>query len=31
MWRALEEADESLMEFVYNEVNYLSNPKIGTS
>ena len=31
MWRALEEADESLMEFVHHEVNYLSNPEIGTS
>ena len=26
MWRALEEAEECLMEFVYHEVNYLCNP-----
>lgn len=25
VWRALEEADECLMEFVYNEANYLCN------
>tara|TARA_B100000902_G_C26665065_1_gene600291 strand:+ start:77 stop:487 length:411 start_codon:yes stop_codon:yes gene_type:complete len=27
MWRALEEADECLMEFIHHELNYLCNPK----
>lgn len=26
MWRALEEAEECLMEFVYHELDYLNNP-----
>ena len=28
MWRALEEADECLMEFIHHELNYLCNPNI---
>ena len=26
MWRAIEEADESLVEFIHHELNYLCNP-----
>jgi hypothetical protein len=26
MWRAIEEADESLVEFIHNELNYLCQP-----
>ena len=30
-WRALEEADECLMEFVYHEANYLCQPPINNT
>ena len=31
IWRALEEADECLMEFVYHEANYLCQPPDNTT
>jgi len=31
VWRALEEADECLMEFVYHEANYLCQPPINNT
>lgn len=31
IWRALEEADECLMEFVYHEANYLCQPSDNTT
>ena len=31
IWRALEEADECLMEFVYHEANYLCQPPINNT